>query len=64
MKHLIRGRPLLLIIICVHTSSFAAAQKSDKIMIIIIDVARYIENFGGPSLVLPASGGTEAGIRK
>ena len=48
MKHLIYGRLHFLIVICILTSSLAKAQNSDKIMIIIIDGARYSETFGDP----------------
>ncbi|MFC2094755.1 T9SS type A sorting domain-containing protein [Bacteroidota bacterium] len=49
MKYLIQLRLDILILVCILTTSLATAQGSDKIMIIIIDGARYSETFGDPA---------------
>ncbi len=48
MKHLVNGGLHFLVVIFILTSSLAKAQSADKIMIVIIDGARYSETFGDP----------------
>jgi len=48
MKHLVNGGLHFLVVIFILTSSLTKAQSADKIMIVIIDGARYSETFGDP----------------